>query len=58
MPKVKIQEQKFVLRVPAHYSAALDGIVQQGLSKSKNELIVTIIGAFLKDLEKHAKAKP
>jgi hypothetical protein len=51
-PQEKIT--RFVLRLPHHYSLALDGLVQKDVSKSKNELIVEIIGLFLSDLYKQA----
>lgn len=34
-PQEKIA--KFVLRLPDHYSLALDGLVKNGVAKSKNE---------------------
>lgn len=46
---------KFVLRLPDKYSLALDGLVEKGAAKSKNELIVQVIHVFLSDLEKKAK---
>ena len=57
MSKAKIKEGKFVLRLPSHYVDALDGLVRMGISKSRNDLIVTIVGSFLKDLEAHAKMR-
>ena len=39
----------FVLRLPYRYDFALDGLVEKGAAKSKNELIVQLIGTFLSD---------
>ena len=54
-PKMKIA--KFVLRIPDRYSLALDGLVQNGVAKSKNELILTVIGMFLSDLRAKAETE-
>jgi len=48
---------KFVLRIPDRYSLALDGLVQNGVAKSKNELILTVIGMFLSDLRAKAETE-
>jgi len=47
----------FVLRLPDTYDLALKGLVEKGVAKSKNELIVEIIGTFLSDLQKEAEKK-
>lgn len=52
-PQEKIS--KFVLRLPDRYSLALDGLVKKGAAKSKNELIVELIGIFLSDLRRKAE---
>lgn len=46
-PREKISS--FVLRLPYTYDLALKGLVENGLAKSKNELIVQLIGTFLSD---------
>lgn len=48
---------KFVLRLPYRYSLALDGLVDKGAAKSKNELIVELVALFLCDLKKKAEEK-
>jgi len=64
MPKTKTtryepQEKasSFVLRLPEKYTLALDGLVKKGAAKSRNELLVEIIGRFLSDLQKEAEKK-
>jgi hypothetical protein len=47
----------FVLRLPDTYDLALRGLVVKGVAKSKNALIVEIIGTFLSDLQKAAEKK-
>ena len=47
----------FVLRLPDTYDLALKGLVEKGAAKSKNELIVEIIGTFLSTLKKEAEKK-
>ncbi len=47
----------FVLRLPDTYDLALKGLVEKGIAKSKNQLIVEIIGTFLSDLQKEAEKK-
>jgi hypothetical protein len=47
----------FVLRLPYRYDFALDALVEKGAAKSKNELIVELIGRFLSDLQKEAEKK-
>lgn len=47
----------FVLRLPEKYTLALDGLVEKGAAKSRNELLVEIIGRFLSDLQKEAEKK-
>ena len=54
-PQEKISS--FVLRLPNTYDLALKGLVEKGVAKSKNELIVEIIGTFLSDLQKEAEKK-
>lgn len=46
---------KFVLRMPEKYTLALDGLVEKGVAKSRNELIVEIVAIFLSDLKKKAE---
>lgn len=46
---------KFILRLPEGYSLALDGLVKNGIAKSKNELIVEVISVFLSDLRAKAE---
>jgi len=52
-PKEKISS--FILRLPDTYDLALKGLVEKGVAKSKNQLIVEIIGTFLSDLQKRAE---
>jgi len=52
-PKVRVSS--FILRLPEKYSLALDGLVKGGAAKSRNELIVELIGIFLSDLRKKAE---
>jgi metal-responsive CopG/Arc/MetJ family transcriptional regulator len=47
----------FVLRLPEKYTLALDGLVEKGAAKSRNELLVEIVGRFLSDLQKEAEKK-
>jgi hypothetical protein len=47
----------FVLRLPDRYNSALDELVEMGAAKSKNELIVEIIGRAISDLKKIAEKK-
>ena len=54
-PQEKISS--FVLRLPDRYNFALDSLVEKGAAKSKNELIVELIGRFLSDLQKEAEKK-
>jgi hypothetical protein len=54
-PEEKVSS--FVLRLPDRYNTALDGLVEGGAAKSKNELIVEIIGRFLSNLQKEAEKK-
>ena len=45
----------FVLRLPDRYNSALEELVKKGAAKSKNELIVEIIGRAIADLKKIAE---
>lgn len=54
-PQEKVRS--FVLRLPEKYALALDGLIEKGVAKSRNELIVEVIGRFLSDLRKEAEAK-
>ena len=58
MHKIQYRPQeritKFILRLPEKYSLALDGLVEKGAAKSRNELIVQLIHIFLSDLQKKA----
>lgn len=45
----------FVLRLPETYTLALNGLVEKGVAKSRNELLVEIIGTFLSNLQKEAE---
>lgn len=56
--KVKVPERSFVLRLPEDQATALKELVDHGLEKSMNGLIVKIIGAFLTDLKKRAHQMP
>lgn len=51
-PKEKISS--FVLRLPDTYDLALKGLVEKGVAKSKNQLIVEIIATFLSELKEKA----
>lgn len=53
IPKEKID--KFILRLPNRYNLALAGLVENGVAKSKNELIIEVIGVFLSDLRTKAE---
>lgn len=54
-PQEKVSS--FVLRLPYKYNFTLDALVAKGAAKSKNELIIEIIGRFLSDLQKEAEKK-
>ena len=54
-PQEKVRS--FVLRLPEKYTLALDGLVDKGAAKSRNELIVEVVGRFLSDLQKEAEVK-
>jgi hypothetical protein len=54
-PQEKIST--FVLRLPDAYDLALKGLFEKGAAKSKNELIIEIIGLFLANLQKEAEKK-
>ena len=54
-PQEKVRS--FVLRLPEKYAIALDGLVEKGAAKSRNELIVEVIGRFLSDLRREAEVK-
>ena len=54
-PQEKVRS--FVLRLPEKYTLALDGLVEKGAAKSRNELIVEVVGRFLSDLQKEAEVK-
>lgn len=47
----------FVLRLPYKYDFVLNRLVEEGVAKSKNQLIVELIGRFLSDLQKEAETK-
>ena len=53
--KAKLNDRKFVLRLPEHQAAFLDHLVELGIFKSLNESIVQITTVFITDLEKSAK---
>jgi Arc/MetJ-type ribon-helix-helix transcriptional regulator len=53
--KAKLDERKFVLRLPDYQAAFLDHLVELGMFKSLNESIVKIITVFITDLENSAK---
>ena len=53
-PQEKVRS--FVLRLPEKYTLALDGLVEKGAAKSRNELIIEVIGRFLSDLQREAEA--
>ena len=50
----KEKTSSFVLRLPDTYDRALKGLVENGVAKSKNELIVEIIGTFLSEARTRA----
>jgi len=52
-PQEKVRS--FILRLPEKYTLALDGLIEKGAAKSRNELIVEVIGRFLSDLQKEAE---
>jgi hypothetical protein len=52
-PQEKISS--FVLRLPEKYVLALDGLVEKGVAKSRNELLVEIVERFLTNLQKEAQ---
>jgi hypothetical protein len=47
----------FVLRLPYKYDFALNRLVEKGAAKSKNQLIVELIGRFLSDLQREAEKR-
>jgi metal-responsive CopG/Arc/MetJ family transcriptional regulator len=47
----------FILRLPEKYAVVLDGLVEKGAAKSRNELIVEIIERFIIDLQKEAQKR-
>lgn len=53
------KEKPILLRLPENYVIAIDEIVRQskGKYKSRNELVMEIIGIFLSDLKKGAEKK-
>jgi hypothetical protein len=50
----KEKTSSFVLRLPDTYDVALKGLVEKGVAKSKNELIVEIVGTFLSEARSRA----
>jgi len=55
--KPKEKTASFVLRLPDKYDLALKGLVDKGVAKSKNQLIVEIIATFLSELKEKAIEK-
>lgn len=49
-------DSSFILRLPRQYTAVLDGLVEKGAAKSRNDLIVEIIKGFIETLGKEAEA--
>ncbi|MCJ7631973.1 hypothetical protein MUP77_06215 [Candidatus Bathyarchaeota archaeon] len=47
----------FVLRLPEKYALALNGLVEKGVAKSRNELLVEIIERFIINLQKEAQKR-
>lgn len=45
----------FILRLPDKYALALNGLVEKGAAKSRNELIVQLVAVFLSDLKRKAE---
>jgi metal-responsive CopG/Arc/MetJ family transcriptional regulator len=45
----------FVLRLPERYVLTLDGLVEKGVAKSRNDLLVEIIERFITSLQKEAQ---
>jgi metal-responsive CopG/Arc/MetJ family transcriptional regulator len=54
-PQEKISS--FVLRLPERYTLILDGLVEKGVAKSRNELLVEIIERFITNLQKDAQER-
>jgi metal-responsive CopG/Arc/MetJ family transcriptional regulator len=52
----KVIERSFILRLPQEYVIGLDGLVRKGVAKSRNDLIVEIIKAFLLSAKYSAEA--
>jgi metal-responsive CopG/Arc/MetJ family transcriptional regulator len=50
-------DRSFILRLPDHYTTAIDGLIKKGAAKSRNELIVHIVGLFLEELRKEGEVK-
>ena len=46
---------KFILRLPEKYTLVLDGLVEKGAAKSRNELIVQVIATFVSELKTKAE---
>ena len=53
--KAKLKERQFILRLPENHAVFLDQMVDVGIFKSKNDLIVKIITVFINDLENKVK---
>jgi metal-responsive CopG/Arc/MetJ family transcriptional regulator len=47
----------FVLRLPERYALALDGLVEKGAAKSRNDLLVEIVERFITSLQKEAQKR-
>lgn len=59
MPAPSPTEKPVLLRIPENYIIALDTIVERskGQFKSRNDLVIDIIGTFLSDLRSEADSK-
>jgi hypothetical protein len=47
----------FILRLPEKYVLTLDGLVEKGAAKSRNDLLVEIIERFITNLQKEAQKR-
>jgi len=59
MPQPEPMEKPVLFRLPEHYILALDQIVEKskGRYKSRNDLMIEIVGIFLSDLRRQAEDK-
>lgn len=45
----------FILRLPDYHTTVLNKLVEKGVAKSRNDLIIQIIDVFLMDLRREAE---